>query len=209
MTRIKSPYSAAITGGGFLFDETNILLPLLMSEDSEALLKKERNENQLLKINRETSRDRVISEVKRRFNTMSRQFWTDYQAMSEEAQRTAIFYVILKTYKICFDFQINVTLNRWRSINRTLCKQDLIMEINEIGARDEFVDSWSDNTRDRLAKGFLSILRKAGILDDEGNLHPLRIANEDMAYYIRIGEQWFLEACLLQPYEINEIRLAV
>ena len=80
MTKIKSPYSAAITGGGFLFDETNILLPLFMSEDSEALLKKERNENQLLKINRETSRDRVISEVKRRFNTMSRQFWTDYLA---------------------------------------------------------------------------------------------------------------------------------
>ena len=209
MTRIKSPYSAAITGGGFLFDETNILLPLLMSEDSEALLKKERNENQLLKINRETSRHRVITEVRRRFDTMSRQFWTDYQAMSEEAQRVAIFYVILKTYKICFDFQINVTLNRWRSINRTLSKQDLIMEINEIGARDEFVDSWSDQTRDRLAAGFLSILRKAGILDDEGTLHPLRIANEDMAYYIRIGEQWFLEACLLQPYEINEIKHAV
>lgn len=140
---------------------------------------------------------------------MPRQFWMDYQGMPEEAQRTAVFYVILKTYKICFDFQINVTLNRWRSINRTLSRQDLIMEINEIGARDEFVDSWTDNTRGKVASSFLSILRKVEILDDEGNLHPLRIENEDMAYYIRIGEQWFLEACLLQPYEINEIRLAV
>lgn len=40
--KTNSPYSAAITGGGFLFNETNLLLPLLMSEDSEALLKKEK-----------------------------------------------------------------------------------------------------------------------------------------------------------------------
>ena len=209
MTNIKSPYSAALTGGGFLFDETNILLPLLLSEDSERLLKKEQSENDLLKINRESSRYRVITEVKRRFNVMAKQFWKDYQGMSEEAQKTAIFYVILKTYKICFDFQVNVTLNKWHSISRSLNKDDLMMEFNEIGARDVFVDSWTDNTRGKVAAAFLSILRKVGILDESGNLHPLRNTNEEMAYYLKIGEQWFLEACLLEPYVINEIKLAV
>ena len=209
MTTYKSPYSAAITGGGFLFDETNILLPLLLSEDSAALMQKEKQENNLLQINRETSRDRVMSEVKRRFNAMPRRFWSEYREMSEAAQKTAIFYVILKTYKICFDFQINVTLNKWRSISRRLTKDDLLMEFNEIGARDAFVDSWTDNTRGKVAASFLSILRKVGMLDEEGGLHPVRNSNEDMAYYLRSGEQWFLEACLLQPYEINEIRTAL
>ena len=209
MTTYKSPYSAAITGGGFLFEETNVLLPLLLSEDSEILLKKEQNDNELLQINRETSRYRVIVEVKRRFNSMPRQFWIEYQDMSEEAQKTAIFYVILKTYKICFDFQINVTLNKWRSISRRLTKEDLLMEFNEIGARDEFVDSWTDNTRGKVAASFLSILRKVGMLDEEGCLHPVRNTNEEMAYYLLLGEQWFLEACLLQPYEINEIKQAL
>ena len=180
-----------------------------MSEDSEALLKKEQNDNALLQINRETSRYRVIVEVKRRFNAMPRQFWKEYQDLSEEAQKTAIFYVILKTYKICFDFQINVTLNKWRSISRRLNKDDLLMEFNEIGARDEFVDSWTDNTRGKVAASFLSILRKVGILDEEGCLHPVRNSDEEMAYYLRNGEQWFLEACLLQPYEINEIKKAL
>ena len=60
MNKYNSPYSAALTGGGFLYDETNILLPLLMSEDSEELLKKEKLENNLLQINRQTSRERVI-----------------------------------------------------------------------------------------------------------------------------------------------------
>ena len=33
-TKIDSPYTASVTGGGFLFTETGILLPLLQSEDS-------------------------------------------------------------------------------------------------------------------------------------------------------------------------------
>lgn len=209
MKKNNSPYTAAITGGGFLFDETNLLLPLMMSEDSEMLLKKEKLENNLLQINRQTSRERAIFEIRRRYNTVPKSFWEDYLQMNEQSQKIALFYVILKTYKICFDFQINVTRNKWQSISRSLTKDDLLMELNEIGARDEFVDSWSDNTRDRLASAYLSILRKVGMLDEENELHPVTDTDDNMAYYIRIGEQWFLDACLLQPYEINEIKKAV
>ena len=209
MKKNNSPYTAAITGGGFLFDETNLLLPLMMSEDSDMLLKKEKLENNLLQINRQTSRDRAIFEIKRRYNAVQKTFWEDYLSMEQNAQKIALFFVILKTYKICFDFQINVTRNKWQSISRSLTKDDLLMELNEIGARDEFVDSWSDNTRDRLASAYLSILRKVGMLDEENQLHPVKDTDDNMAYYIRIGEQWFLDACLLQPYEINEIKKAV
>ena len=209
MKKNNSPYTAAITGGGFLFDETNLLLPLIMSEDSDMLLKKEKLENNLLQINRQTSRDRAIFEIKRRYNAVQKTFWEDYLSMEQNAQKIALFFVILKTYKICFDFQINVTRNKWQSISRSLTKDDLLMELNEIGARDEFVDSWSDNTRDRLASAYLSILRKVGMLDEENELHPVKDTDDNMAYYIRIGEQWFLDACLLQPYEINEIKKAV
>ena len=129
--------------------------------------------------------------------------------MQEQSQKIALFFVILKTYKICFDFHINVTRNKWQSISRSVTKDDLLMEFNEIGARDEFVDSWTDNTRNKVASAYLSILRKVGMLDEENQLHAVKDSDEAMAYYIRIGEQWFLEACLLQPYEINEIRKAL
>ncbi len=209
MKKNNSPYTAAITGGGFLFDETNLLLPLMMSEDSEMLLKKEKLENNLLRINRQTSRERAIFEIRRRYNSVPKSFWEDYLQMNEQSQKIALFYVILKTYKICFDFQINVTRNKWQSISRSVTRDDLLMEFNEIGARDEFVDSWTDNTRIKVAAAYLSILRKVGMLDENNELHPVKDTEEAMVYYIRMGEQWFLEACLLQPYEINEIRKAL
>ena len=69
--KINSPYTAAITGGGFLLNETLALLPLLQSEDREELLKDERLNNRVLMINAETSRKKAILEISRRYDTMS------------------------------------------------------------------------------------------------------------------------------------------
>lgn len=200
----NSPYTAAITGGGFLFTETNVLLPLLQSPDRVSLLNDEKQNNRLLQINAEESRKKTIGEIARRYDTMPVSFWTDYQSMSEEDQIVALFFVILKTYKICFDFHINVTMRKWNSISKTITHDDLKLEFSEISARDEFVDSWSDKTKSRVGGAYLTILRKVGILDKEDQLHSLSASNFD--YYITIGEQWFLEACLLQPYQIDNIK---
>ena len=204
MTKIKSPYTAAITGGGFLFTETNVLLPLLQSADRDALLKDERVNNRLLQINAESSRYNAIVEIARRYDAMPTNFWEDYKNMNEEDQQVALFFVILKTYKICFDFHINVTMRKWNSISKSLVFDDIEMEFNEVSARDEFVDSWSEKTKRKVASSYLTILRKVGILDNEDNLHPLSASNYN--YYILNGEQWFLEACLLQPYQIENIK---
>ena len=204
MSKINSPYTAAITGGGFLFEETNILLPLLQSDDREALLKDEKINNRLLKMNAETSRYRAIMEIARRFDAMPASFWEDYKAMSTDDQQVALFFVILKTYKICFDFHINVTMRKWNSISKSVVYDDIEMEFNEVSARDEFVDSWSDKTKRKVASAYLTVLRKVGLLDQNDQLHPLSASNFD--YYITIGEQWFLEACLLQPYQIDNIK---
>jgi len=204
MTIKESPYTAAITGGGFLFEETNILLPLLQSADREVLLKDEKINNRLLKMNAETSRYRAMVEIARRYDTMPSSFWSDYQFMSTDDQQVALFFVILKTYKICFDFHINVTMRKWNSISKSVVYDDIEMEFNEVSANDEFVDSWSDKTKRKVASAYLTILRKIGLLDQDDQLHPLSASNFD--YYITIGEHWFLEACLLQPYQIENIK---
>lgn len=204
MKRGNSPYSAAITGGGFLFEETDALLPLLKSIDRETLIKDELVNNRILHINAEKSRSKAILEIKRRFDVMPPAFWDDYQSMNDDDRKIALFFVILKTYKILFDFQINVAIKKWNSVSRTIDLQDLAMEMNEISAKDEFVDSWSESTKSKVASAYLSMLRKCGMMDREGQLVQLKPTNAD--FYIRIGELWFLEACFLAPYQIENIK---
>ena len=204
MKRIQSPYTAAITGGGFLLEETKLLLPLLQSDNRAALLKDEAVNNRILHINAEKSRQRNMVEITRRFDSMPVSFWENFKEMEEHEQKVALVFVILKTYKICFDFQIRVTMRKWNGIAKSLTRDDLMMEFSEIAAKDEFVNSWSENTMRKVASTYLSILRKVGMLDNNSELHSVEANNMD--YYIKIGEPWFLEACLLQPYQIDRIK---
>lgn len=203
--KISSPYTAALTGGGFLFEETDALLPLLMAPNSTELVREEKVNNRLLHVNNENSRSRFINEIKRRYETMSHDFWEEYIKMSEEDRRAALLYAILKTYKIAFDFHINVTIRKWRSISKQIEKADLMIEFNEISAKDEFVDSWSDNTKEKIASTYITILRKAGMCDKNGGLQVLKITNPEF-YLTGLGEPWFLEAALLEPYQIENLK---
>lgn len=204
MDKNNSQYTAALTGGGFLFEETLILLPLLQARNSEELLKEEKINNNLLHINAEAARSRNIHEIRRRYRAMPPSFWNDFNAMSLGDKVVALFYVILKTYRICFDFHVNVTMRKWNSVSKSLDKDDLMVEFNEISAKDEFVDSWSDLTKGKVAGAYLTILRKVGMLDINNHLRALSCTN--FGYYLTKGEPWFLEACLLQPYEIENIK---
>lgn len=203
-TKIKSPYSAAVTGGGFLYEETVALMPLLQSPDKDRLLREEAVNNAILHVNAETSRKKIIREVERRCNMMAAIFWSDWMDMDEENRKAALFMVILKTYKILFDLHVNVTLHKWNSASRSVDRSDLMMEFDEISSKDAFVDSWTENTKKKVAAAYLSILRKVKMLDTDNQLHPLHCTNYE--YYLTHGEAWFLEACLLQPYEIADIK---
>ena len=48
---------------------------------------------------------------------------------------------------------------------------------------------------------------QSGLLDGKNNeLTPICLDADEFAYYFHSGEEWFLEACLLYPYEINDIK---
>lgn len=203
----NSPYSAAITGCAFLYTEFLHILPLLMNENSSLLLREEVLYNKTLHVNSQKARQNFITEFKRRYDAVPASFWRQFVHWHEPAQRAGLLYAILKAYKLAFDFHFNVTVKRWNSAEQTLCKNDLMMEFSEISSRDSFVDGWTENTKGRCASQYLTILHQAGLLQAKTDeLHPIRLDKADYTYYVHSGEEWFLEACLLYPYEVNELK---
>ena len=200
-------YTAAMTGCSFMHNEMKAMLPLLLSPDADALLKKEISENNILLIKSETSRKKAVLEFKRRFNAVPREFWEWFATVSESTQLWAMFFVNLKTYRIYFDFQVNVVLNKWNGISRTITYNDILSEFYQISASNAFVDSWSKETKDRITSSFITLLRKVGLLDAKtSELRSPEVNEEEFAYFLKINEAWFLDACLLEPYVINRIK---
>lgn len=202
----KSPYSAAFTGCGFMLDEMLALLPLMLAPDAEERLKSEISGNKLLFVGKTKTRDRMVTEFRRRFKSVSRTFWDWFQSLPRDSQPGALFFVLLKTYYFLLDIQLKVVLPLSRSAFNRISKSDVMMRLNDIAAADDFVESWSDQTKDRVCSGVLSFLRSAGMLGDDDVICPLKLRDEDFAHFIAIGEGWFLEAALLQPFEVERIK---
>lgn len=211
MKKENSPYSAAFTGCSFMMYEMNRMLPLFLADNSEELLLQEMETNQVLLLNSQASRKKYIRELKRRFEAVPRTFWLEYQNMSEAAQRLAIFYVLLSTYRLVLDFHLNVTVKKWNSVDPHIYLDDVAMELSQIAAHDAFVDSWSDNTKNRVVSAYLTFMDQAGLFERKSfELHKaVGVTDNEYAYYVQIGQEWFLEACLLHPYEINYIKTLV
>lgn len=190
-----------------MFNEMKAILPLFLSDDAESLIKQEITENNLLLIKSETSRKRAVSEFRRRFNAVPRSFWEWFNTVSETTQLFAMFYVNLKTYRILFDFQINVVLSNWNGISQSVTYNDVLSELYQISASDEFVDSWSEETKNKVVSWFITLLVKVGLLNKKtSQLSSPLINEEEFAYFLKINEAWFLEACLLDPFVINRIK---
>lgn len=203
----NSPYSASFTGAAMLFNEMNVAIQELLKDDSPETIKRLRTDPDLIQIKAARSRERVTAEFVRRFRAVPKSFWERYVTLTESEQRLALLYVILKTYRLLFEFQINLVLPKYNSPDRMLTKNDIQMSLSELATKDAFVDSWSDETRDRLSSQYLAILRQGGLINETTKeLQEPALPEEDFLYYIQIGEIWFLQACLLPGYKIEQLK---
>ena len=203
----NSPYSASFTAAALMHGEMNAVLPYLLKDGSAETIKLIENSVEILPIKSAAGRYRITHEMVKRFNAMPQAFWVDYQTFPEPQQKLALFYVILKTYRLLYEFQLNVAVKRFNSANNTLQIDDLWMEFYNIAARDPFVESWTELTKKRSIQSYLAMLRQVGLLNPEtGTLQRIDIAQEAYIPFVQLGELWFLQACFVPAYEIETIK---
>lgn len=206
----KSPYISAFTSCAFAFEEFNAVLSLLSAEDSAEQLQQEILNRTHLKVNNEASAKKILRELKRRYDTLPFSFWEWYHSLSHEGQKGALWYAILKTYRLVFDFHVDVTIKKWNSVDRSVATSDLQLKLLDISANDDYVDSWSEQTKKKLISAYLTCLRQVGMLDSKtSELRPVRLVPNDYRYYIECGDVWFLDACLLSGLEKENIINAI
>ena len=203
----NSPYSASFTGAAILFSDMNVAVRMLLEDDSPETIKTLKTDANYIKIKSSKSRERVTAEFVKRFRAVPKSFWTRYVELPENEQRLALLYVVLKTYQLLFEFQINLAIPKYNSPDRVLTKNEVSMALNEIASKDEFVDSWSAETRDRASSQYLTILRQSGLVSEStGELQSPNLPDEALLWYIQSGEVWFLQACFFPGYKIEQLK---
>ena len=202
----KSKYRASFTAGALLQNEFKAIAGLFGSDDLDAVLKNEIQENKYLRLKKELARSRVITEMRRRLKYTAIEQWTDFDQMSDQEQKLFLFYVLLNAQPLARDFHFEVLVKRWQMLMTDLTKVELQMRLEEIESNDEEVNGWSDSTKTKVLTQFIRILTEAGLLLRGKVKRP--IIENDLFWkkFIEWDATWFLEACLLSPKEIERLK---
>ncbi len=194
----KSPYTISFSIGGLLHREISAVLPLFCSEQANELIREEIKQNNVLQINSEAARKRIVGEIRKRITTKDTRFWQLFSQSSEEDQKILLFYVCLTTYKLVFDFHFEVTLSIWNSSSSVVDAYLYKMELDEIGGNDQFVFDLSDVSKKKAISSYLRMLKELKLLDTTSNqLKSVTPSAEILNYMVKNREFWFLDACLL------------
>jgi hypothetical protein len=198
---MNTPKYIAITSGALLINEFEQLLPVLQEANLDAALLEESRENRFMKVKTEAARKRIITEIKRRVYRLPKHIWSFYETSSYDQRRILLFFIVLKSYEITQDFQLEVILNKWKRLERKIDVFDLQMRMDVLTSSNSEIESWSSSTKLKVITVFLRCLREVGLLKS-GKLQKLpEQPPEFWKYFIEIDEGWFLEACLLSKVE--------
>lgn len=189
-----------------MLDETVALTPILAAPDADSRMKAEIEGERSSLLGKSKTRSRMITEFKRRYNAMPPSFWKWFLSLDRAGQTVALYYCLMRTYLIVKDVHLNLVLPRMKSGNPVIVKGDVERHICKIASTDDFVASWTDATKDRVAAACLSYLRCVGMLNGGGELKAVSVPDGLAAHFLSRGESWYLESLGMPLYEINRIK---
>ncbi|KAA3613609.1 MAG: DUF1819 family protein [Calditrichaeota bacterium] len=196
-------YAFTFTAGGLLLDEILSLLDYLIenrvNELNDAIKK-----NDILKTNAMASRVRIVTEIRRRYKAVDSWVWTFLKNSNLDEQKLILFFVMLKATPIFFDFQSEVILEKWRSRDLHLDKNDVLYFFDKKTQVYPDIETRTEATRTKAATVIVRILRESGILV-KNTINQPQAADYFWNYFIKHDEAWFLELALLPQHQRKEL----
>lgn len=193
---MPNKYSASFTSGALLFDETEAILHFFQnhSEDeaSQLILT-----NEFLKINTLISRKKKVSEIRKRMEAVPPNYWDFYDRLkSKDEKKVFLYFVCLKKYALIRDFHLEIVLNKWRQLDTTIDKSDVLRFLKWASDKHPEIDEWTANSLDKIAQIINLMLKETGLLV-KGKLQQIYFPADFWMFFVDKGESWFLEAMLL------------
>ncbi|MFB9056536.1 BrxA family protein [Mariniflexile ostreae] len=193
----KTKYDANFTAGGLLFTEFKALETILLSSNFKELIKKEEEQNKVIGIATNSSRKRIISEIKRRYDQVNADFWNHFFQWSDYEQKLGLFYLCLKTYPLVLDIHIEVALKKFK-MGSSMDAYDIQMRMEEIMSYDDEVANWSEKTFYKMNTQYRKVLKDVGMYNGKKLNRPEKASLMLWSYFKQINGQWFLKACFIE-----------
>jgi hypothetical protein len=203
MNKIGNKYSASFTAGSLLLDETSRVLKYILNDELE-LKRNEIIEKNIIKINSEAARKRVLQEIRKRNKAIDRSLWIRYENASVSERKIILFYAAIKTYALLSDFMKDIVVYKWKSLKRDFDEREIEVFLDKKSSEHPEIENWSVTTRAKVIQVIQRMLKEAGLLVNN-KLNSLDANDHFWKLLIKVGDPWFLEFALLNKEQRERI----
>lgn len=184
-------YSVSFTAGALMRSETEKVIRAVKEGSSL-----DEVDPDVLDVHSRRGRERKTEEVVKRLKHVDRRIWDDFLSLTAAEQSITLYYACLKTYRLMFDFHMDVVLPRWQTMEHRLEAHDARRFLERRADAHPEVDTWSQSTWEKIRQVLLKMLTEAGLLQD-GIIVAPSIEGDVWERFVYVGDLWFLEAALL------------
>ena len=184
-------YSVSFTAGALMREESVQIIETVQQGTSL-----EDVDPDVLSVDSRRGRNRKAMEIVKRLQHVERSVWDDVLTRSTAEQCVTLYYCCLKTYRLLFDFHMDVVLPKWQSMDRDLRPHDARRFLERRADQHPEIDAWSASTWEKVRQVMLKMLREAGLLVND-TLESPHLPVEFWNRFVKVGDVWFLEAAFL------------
>lgn len=187
-------YSTAVNGAGIRLHDFKQVASLAQQGLSDAEIKSRVFEENLFQL-KSSSTKRSFPYVLERVRILDDTLLEWVLEATVDVVKVIIFYTILKTDLLFYEFMVEVIYEKLISNNYIYEKKDLNLFLSSKAEQDENVNSWSDSTIKRLKSSYNKLLLEMGYLDNlkSTRLNRIYVDQQVKEHLIKIGDEKYIK----------------
>ena len=159
-----SKYRTALMNRPFMYIESKRIAEMMLQGKSEEERRYEVIELNALQMPSQDRRKTSYKEISHRLSFLDDFLLEKFRDSDADTAKAILAYAILQADQLYYEFMREVYLEKILLLQKELTKKEVLNFLYKKAEQSEVVNKWGDNTKERLAVGFMQMMRESGFI---------------------------------------------
>jgi hypothetical protein len=180
-------YRTALMNRPFMYIESKRIAEMMLQGKTEEERRYEAIELNAIQMPSLDRRKTSYKEISHRLSFLDEFLLGKFISSDADTSKAILAFAILQADQLYYEFMREIYLEKILLLQKDLAKKEVINFLYKKGEQSEVVAKWADATKERLAVGFIQMMRESGFIVSNHEDHQVKrpLINQGVREYLR------------------------
>ena len=171
----------------FMYIESKRIAEMMLQGKTEEERRYEAIELNAIQMPSLDRRKTSYKEISQRLSFLDEHLLEKFTGSDADTSKAILAFAILQSDQLYYEFMREIYLEKILLLQKDLAKKEVINFLYKKGEQSEVVAKWADATKERLAAGFIQMMRESGFIVSNPEEHQVKrpLINQSVREYLR------------------------